>query len=343
MTERTKLLNLMKQDNFEICYPLADGGYIAPQLLCDQQPVYAWNDSDTLKFRFQYKFMPEGIVTRLIVRLNALIAKDANSKDIVWRKGVLLADAGCQAQVREEENREGLKVIDIAVTGEIHQRKYLLRRVRDEVQAIHQKWFRNIQSDQMIPCQCEHCRADAEPTFFAYDELQQYQNEGERDIACRKTRIKRVSVQLLLEGVLQQDELSNQRRMSMNDFSIPSISNSGNGNVTVQISTGSHNQQKSHSDNVSVSINAEQREFINTLLEAVLDQRPSKEVRNAAFKMQDVIEADKAQPTPASQNHLGQFFNTIKNLAGFSQDASKLTEFVVAHSDVIGSALTAML
>ncbi|MDD2776145.1 MAG: hypothetical protein PHU06_09325 [Gallionella sp.] len=41
---------------------------------------------------------------------------------------------------------------------------------------------------------------------------------------------------------------------------------------------------KPHSDNVTLSINPEQREFINALLEAILDQRPSKEVRNAAFK-----------------------------------------------------------
>ncbi|MDD4963644.1 MAG: COR domain-containing protein [Gallionella sp.] len=339
--ERAKLLNLMKQDNFEICYPLADGGYIAPQLLCDQQPVYAWNDSDTLKFRFQYKFMPEGIVTRLIVRLNALIAKDANGKDVVWRKGVLLTDAGCQAQVREEENRDGLKVIDIAVTGEIHQRKYLLRRVRDEVQAIHQKWFRNIQSDQMIPCQCEHCQnpASSERKYFKFETLRKYQDKEKSTIECDQGLCD-VAVSGLLEGVFPKEEIeqlqNRENFMSGHQFSHVTVEAGG------LLIVGDGNQQKSHSDNVSVSVNAEQREFINAMLEAVLDQRPSKEISKAAIKMQDVIEADKTQPTPASQHRLGQFFSTIKNLAGFSQDASKLTEFVVTHSDAIGSALTAI-
>jgi Leucine-rich repeat (LRR) protein len=339
--ERAKLLNLMKQDNFEICYPLADGGYIAPQLLCDQQPVYAWDDSDTLKFRFQYKFMPEGIVTRLIVRLNALIAKDANGKDVVWRKGVLVVDAGCQAQVREEENRDGLKVIDIAVTGEIHQRKYLLRRVRDEVQAIHQKWFRNIQSDQMIPCQCEHCQnpASSECKYFKFETLRKYQDNGKSTIECDQGLCD-VPVSGLLEGVFPKEEIeqlqTRERFMSGHNISHVTVEAGG------QLIVGDGNQQKSHSDNVTVSINAEQREFINALLETVLDQRPSKEVSKAAFKMQEMVEADKAQPTPASQNRLGRFFSTVRNLAGFTQDASKLTEFVVAHSDDIGSVLTAI-
>lgn len=339
MTERTKLLNLMKQDNFEICYPLSDGGYIAPQLLCDQQPVYAWDDSDTLKFRFQYKFMPEGIVTRLIVRLNALIAKDANGKDMVWRKGVLLADAGCQAQVREEENREGLKVIDIAVTGEIHQRKYLLRRVRDEVQAIHQKWFRNIQSDQMIPCQCAHCQnpASSERKYFKFETLRKFQDKGKSTIECDQGLCD-VPVSGLLEGVFPKEEIeqlqTRERFMSGHNISHVTVEAGG------QLIVGDNNQQKSHSDNVTLTINPEQREFINALLEAVLDQRPTKEISKAAFKMQEVVEADKTKPTPESQNRLGKFFSTVKNLAGFSQDASKLSEFVVTHSDDIGRLLT---
>ncbi|MGV6808727.1 MAG: COR domain-containing protein [bacterium] len=119
--ERYKLLNLMKQENFEICYELADqsGQYVAPQLLSNRRPFYQWNNLQCLRFRFQYKFMPEGIITRLIVRLNHLIAKDDQQNDLVWRTGVLLEKDGCRAQILEEESQEGLKILDIA--------KYLTR------------------------------------------------------------------------------------------------------------------------------------------------------------------------------------------------------------------------
>lgn len=53
--ERAKLLNLMKKDNFEICFPLQneENTYIAPQLLENFKPKYAWGEAH-LKFRFQY-------------------------------------------------------------------------------------------------------------------------------------------------------------------------------------------------------------------------------------------------------------------------------------------------
>ena len=74
--ERCKLLSLMQKENFEICYPLGHtkDWYIAPQLLNAEQPEFTWDDKHNLRFRFQYKFMPEGIITRLIVRLNEILA-----------------------------------------------------------------------------------------------------------------------------------------------------------------------------------------------------------------------------------------------------------------------------
>lgn len=45
------------------------------------------------------------------------------------------------------------------------------------------------------------------------------------------------------------------------------------------------NVQKSHSDNVRVSINAEQRDFINALLEEILEHKLPKDVTKAMMKM----------------------------------------------------------
>ena len=209
VAERVNLLNLMKQENFEICYALSsnDNTYIAPQLLNDRQPHYDWDDSDSLKFRFQYKFMPEGIITRLIVRLNGLIAKNDQS-DLSWLKGVLLEQNGCRAQVREEDNRDGLKVIDIAVTGNINQRKFLLHTIREEIQEIHRKWFKNIQAEQMIPCLCDYC-SDTENTeakYFASSVLERARGRGKSTIECDKDFLD-VPVMTLLEGVFIEQEI----------------------------------------------------------------------------------------------------------------------------------------
>src|SRR4029077_2328576 len=71
--ERNQLLNLMKKNNFELCYQLSSSDeteYIAPQLLPTAKPSYDWDSRSNLQFRFQYRFMPKGIIARLIVRLH---------------------------------------------------------------------------------------------------------------------------------------------------------------------------------------------------------------------------------------------------------------------------------
>ncbi len=209
MIEQGKLLNLMTKENFEICYKVdgKDNIYIAPQLLNESCPLYEWSGIDALKFSFQYKFMPEGIITRLIVRLNHLITKGKNG-DLVWRKGMVLERNDCHAQIHEEENRDGLKVIDITITGKVSERKYLLRTIRDEIEMLHHKWFRNIDVEQMIPCNCHYCTNPdtTNPKYFEFSVLQRAQERGKTTVECDREFVD-VQVSALLEGVFESEEL----------------------------------------------------------------------------------------------------------------------------------------
>ena len=212
--ERCKLLNLMEKEHFEICYTLdsTSSTYIAPQLLNPKRPNYEWNATDCLRFRFQYSFMPEGIITRLIVRLNTLIETDKQGKELVWHKGAIFRSEDCRAQVFEDENYSGQNVIDIAVTGQTTERKYLLREIRKEIQNIHKKWFRNIRVEQMIPCTCTHCISSEEtnPKYFEYSVLVRAQEHGKTTVECDKAFID-VPVMGLLEGVFDAKELEQQK------------------------------------------------------------------------------------------------------------------------------------
>lgn len=161
--ERSRLLMLMTKNNFEICYEIADGQYIAPQLLDDVKPVYAWESVSSLKFRFRYQFMAKGILTRLIVRLNEHIASEGDA-DLVCGKDVVLRKDGGRAEVIEDEFQQ--RIIDIEVAGSDSQKKDVMRWVRDEVEAIHRKWFKNVDFERMVPCNCEVCNTASEPTFL---------------------------------------------------------------------------------------------------------------------------------------------------------------------------------
>ena len=203
--ERAKLLALMKKDIFEICYEIQKGEsndptFVAPQLLTSVAPHYDWNNNENLNFRFQYPFMPYGIITRLIVRLNNLILDD-----LVWNKGVVLEDKNTKARVIQNANSDGLKVIDISIMGEKSKQKYLLYKIREEINSIHQKWFKNIIVEEMIVCTCNQCKGDSKPYYFKHSVLENYQKETMSKIKCHKY-FNDIEVSYLLEGVFLEKE-----------------------------------------------------------------------------------------------------------------------------------------
>ena len=233
--ERGKLLALMLKDNFELCYKLADAhgeAYLAPQLLPAIQPPFAWDERDNLRFRVQYPFLPTGILSRLIVRLSDFIHRE-DGRNLIWKKGAVFSHDGVRARVVEDvTRREGLKVIDMAVSGGTsRQRKEFLTQIRGELGIIHQRSFASMICDEMIPCNCADCRDSSEPTYFEHEELRQYEREGERFIKCRKNRLKNVDVRGLLDGVMltRRDSWENSRTILQRAASflksVPSLDN----------------------------------------------------------------------------------------------------------------------
>src|SRR5215217_4579862 len=91
-----ELISLMKNQKFDLCFELKNGEYLAPRLLPVDEINYPWQDSqDNLHVEFRYKFMPKGILTRLIVKRHIDI-KD----EMFWRYGVLLEHEDTRAIIR---------------------------------------------------------------------------------------------------------------------------------------------------------------------------------------------------------------------------------------------------
>ncbi|MDX1809592.1 MAG: COR domain-containing protein, partial [Sulfurospirillaceae bacterium] len=206
---KNKLLTLMLKDKFEICYRLQTGkeSYMSPQLL---PPVldyeYEWDYKNNLFYRFQYPFMPRGIISRLIVRLNNLIYQK-NNKEIVWQKGVVLEYENAKAEVREKKTKEGLKVIDISIKGDKIDSSTLLSKIKSEIENIHNSSFKNINCDEMIPCCCSECKNSKEPNFFEFKTLKKYIQKNSFFIKCDKS-IEEVSISELLGNVTVKNDKS---------------------------------------------------------------------------------------------------------------------------------------
>ena len=104
------LLRLMQKGQFEVAYKKENKNeYVAPILLPDETPKYEFDETNAIQIYFQYTFMPPGIFSRLVVRLNEIIAKQ-NGKQIVWKKGVLFERENAVAEVIESEHQKRITI-----------------------------------------------------------------------------------------------------------------------------------------------------------------------------------------------------------------------------------------
>ncbi|MBW1616095.1 MAG: leucine-rich repeat domain-containing protein [Deltaproteobacteria bacterium] len=197
---KAKLLRLMLKDNFDICYKLKnkENTYIVPMLLLHKAPAYEWEDNDSLIFRFQYRFMPKGIVSRLIVRLHKNIEDNK-----AWNKGAIFNNKnGARAKVVEDKTtKEGIKIIEIALKGEPNSRRDLLTIIREEIKKIQEVSFPNLPYDEMVPCNCQECLNAKEPKFYDYQTLKDFlSKKHKKTIECRKSA-KNVNILTLIDAV----------------------------------------------------------------------------------------------------------------------------------------------
>jgi GTPase SAR1 family protein len=167
-----ELLRLMMK--FQLCYALeGDQAYIAPQLLSSEQPPYPWEQTGGLVVRYEYGFLPKGILTRFIVAMHRLIA----GGKLVWKTGVVLERYGSRAEIIEEYSQRRIRV---RVNGpDSHG---LLAIIDEQLERLHGS-FPRLQYERFLPCPCEECQGKAEPYGFALERLIKMARKG-RAIQC---------------------------------------------------------------------------------------------------------------------------------------------------------------
>lgn len=187
-----ELISLMKNRKFDLCFELPNNEYLVPRLLPVDEVDHSWESSpENTKFEFRYKFMPKGILTRLIVKLNSDIFENK-----YWRYGVILKSDGTSAIIREKyfENK-----ITIELSGN-NKREYLFY-IRKVINEIH-KDYNKIKVSEMIPCNCSHCKTVLSPQFYPFELLQRYELNEIIEIRCEKS-LEMVNVSSLTSDILR--------------------------------------------------------------------------------------------------------------------------------------------
>ena len=163
---------------------------MAPQLLAADRPAFDWPTQGSLVVRWQYDFMPKGLLTRFTVSQHHLIADGAP----LWRSGVVLSRDGTRAEVVEDYPR---RRIVARVQGA--DARGLLAIVDDQVQRLNQS-FPRLKVQRWLPCPCAGCREQGEPEAFALEKLVKMALRRQ-DIQCHESG-EMVSASALLRDVL---------------------------------------------------------------------------------------------------------------------------------------------
>ena len=187
------LLALMQK--FELCYilPRKNHQYIVPALLSPDRPNYLWDSQEQLQIRYNYTFMPKGIVTRLIVRLNNLI--DDQSK--VWKRGAIFNYEDSEAEVAELYRD---RCIHIKAKG--LNRKKIISIIAHEIDEINKTFDfdERLKVAQLVPCNCNECNDSTIPYFFPKIVLDNAKRKAVPNAQCQKS-FKMVKVIDLLEDI----------------------------------------------------------------------------------------------------------------------------------------------
>lgn len=148
----------------------------APILLSPNQPEYDWDESENLFLRYEYEFMPKGILTRFIVEIHPLIEQQT----CVWKTGVILSKEGARAEVIELY-RYHKGEIRIRVTG--NRKRDLLTTVRHELDKIHDSYER-LKYKTLVPCNCSTCKHNETPHFYDLKRLYTFLDTQKPRIQC---------------------------------------------------------------------------------------------------------------------------------------------------------------
>jgi internalin A len=200
-TMQPELLRLMM--NFKLCYeiPNAPKTYIAPQWLTPNQPNYDWDESDNLLLRYEYEFMPKGILTRFIVEMHAWI----EAQSCVWKSGVVLSKDGARSEVTELY-RYHKGEIRIQVSGK--RQRDLLTIIRYKLDEIHNSYnssedrvqkIQRLKYKTLVPCNCINCKSYNNPHFYSLDIVHKFR-DAKKKIQCPNS-FEMVDVNSLIDDI----------------------------------------------------------------------------------------------------------------------------------------------
>ncbi len=184
------ILELMKK--FELCFAVNQRQVLIPDLLEVKEPEFdfAFDHRDSLKFRFEYDFLPKSVMPNFIVRMHGDIFGDYK-----WRTGVVLKDKKLDA-VAIVKSDARVKLIYIEVHGT--QKRDYFAVIRSTIRDINGR-FQKLLVKEMVPL------PDHPKETVNYEELIGHERKGWNEYRSGILG-KAYSVSELLDGIERKEE-----------------------------------------------------------------------------------------------------------------------------------------
>lgn len=136
--------------------------------------------------RFEYKFLPKGILTRLICRMHSSIERDPALGQRVWSDAVIFSGSGGKGKVFARKVYSQ-NVIELRATGE--KRAEMLNQTiqtLDDIHADPKTRFENLVVEKMVPCPCVECQTLEENLrhTFNFLVLEKALDKNVRELRC---------------------------------------------------------------------------------------------------------------------------------------------------------------
>ena len=126
------ILDMMRDPEVGLCFELPGGDhYLVPEALPASEPdlLGIWPKS-SLRFLYQYTFLPPGLIPRFIVQAH----QNLTERPTRWRTGVLLGATGCNVLVRGNRDQ---RRIDVHVSGPPERQRAALHVVLNDLEHVH--------------------------------------------------------------------------------------------------------------------------------------------------------------------------------------------------------------
>jgi internalin A len=127
------ILEMMQDRDIGLCFRLPmpqEERYLVPEALPPSRRFHSEWPEDSLRFRYEYKYLPTGLIPRFIVESHRNLAP----QKLRWRTGVVLDMRGCAALVVADLDR---RRVDIQVKGSWPLRRAALNVVLNDLEAVH--------------------------------------------------------------------------------------------------------------------------------------------------------------------------------------------------------------